>query len=79
MPLNSGEGEEITGTSYACAIATGYISLLKEHYKKNEIKYDNDYILKELGKLVNPDNDKIDYKKLFDVKQNWKCPKNLVF
>lgn len=65
-PLNFGEEENITGTSYACAIATGYISLLKEHYKKNKIRYDNDYILKQLERLNNLDHDKIDYKKLFD-------------
>lgn len=53
--------ENVSGSSYACALASGYIALLRENYEDYNISYDNDYIKEMLNQL----NDHLDYFDLF--------------
>ncbi|WP_180242424.1 S8 family serine peptidase [Bacillus sp. AFS029533] len=56
---------KMNGTSYATAMASGYIALLRDYYQKNNISFDNDKIIKDLKLLKSTQNNDVDYLKLF--------------
>ncbi len=56
---------KMNGTSYATALASGYIALLRDYYIKNNISFDNDKIINDLKSLKSPQNNDVNYLKLF--------------
>lgn len=56
--------DNLFGSSYATAITSGYITLLREYYNQSNIDYNNDYIMKQLDELKIKN---ISYKDLFDI------------
>ncbi len=55
------EKVSLTGTSEACAVASGYIALVRDYYTKNNIDYNNEKILDILKKLNTKQDKKVDY------------------
>ncbi|WP_432707039.1 hypothetical protein [Gottfriedia acidiceleris] len=55
----------MNGTSYATALASGYIALLRDYYIKNNIRFDNDKIINDLKSLKSTQNNDVNYLKLF--------------
>ena len=57
--------ESISGTSEACAVATGYIALLKDYYLSNVMSLSNEELLDLLATLDSKSGVYIDYLKPF--------------
>lgn len=55
------ERVSLTGTSEACAVASGYIALLRDYLTKNNIDFNNQKILNILVNLNTKKNKKVDY------------------
>jgi subtilisin family serine protease len=53
--------EEFSGTSEACALASGYIALIKDYYDKKNVNLSNNDLIGLLEKLNSKGNEKVDY------------------
>lgn len=67
---NSGnlKKETLNGTSEACAIASGYIALIRDYYNINNIDYDNEKLMEVLEKLNTRSDKNINYLLPFERK-----------
>jgi len=59
------EKVKMNGTSQATAIASGYIALLRDYYKKNDINFDNEKIIKDLKSLKSTQKQNVNYLEIF--------------
>lgn len=56
---------KMNGTSHATAMASGYVALLRDYYKKNGVHVDNGKIIADLSSLESAENKNVDYEELF--------------
>jgi subtilisin family serine protease len=65
-PYNEGlRKEQFLGTSEACAIASGYVALIKDYYKGKDVNLSNDKLVELLQELKTKSGKAIDYLKPF--------------